>query len=136
MTPAQTRRGAQRRQPPHEDRLNLAPVAPSIAPSLVQPTGDAPDHCLGKAELARYLGISRRSIDRAIAAGLLPAPDLTVGNQRRSGARHHQEMATNPAGFAGERRLPPWQVWILIGFAGCDERQVSLDFDHLSRHRP
>jgi hypothetical protein len=39
--------------------------------------------CFDKSGLARYLGLSVRSLDRANAAGLLPAPDLVVGRSPR-----------------------------------------------------
>ena len=48
MTPAQTRKWAMRGQPPHACRFNLDPVAPSAVPAPVQPTQEAPDHCLDK----------------------------------------------------------------------------------------
>jgi hypothetical protein len=39
--------------------------------------------CFDKQRLARFLGISVRSLDRANAAGLLPCPDLVVGRSAR-----------------------------------------------------
>jgi len=39
--------------------------------------------CLDKNRLARFLGISVRTLDRANAMGLLPCPDLTVGRSPR-----------------------------------------------------
>jgi len=83
MTPARSRQWAMRGQPPHDGRPSLEPVAPSAASAPVQPTQDAPDRCLGKSELARYLGLSVRTLDRANAMGLLPRPDLTVGRSPR-----------------------------------------------------
>jgi hypothetical protein len=51
------------------------------------PIGDddtpAPASCLDKRGLARFLGVSVRSLDRANALGLLPAPDLVVGRSPR-----------------------------------------------------
>jgi hypothetical protein len=51
------------------------------------PMGDndtpAPACCLDKRGLARFLGLSVRSLDRANALGLLPAPDLVVGRSPR-----------------------------------------------------
>jgi len=83
MTPSQARQWAMRGQSPHDGRSSLEPVAPSTAAAPVQPTHEAPDHCVGKAELARYLGISTRTLDRANAMGLLPKPDLVVGRSPR-----------------------------------------------------
>jgi len=39
--------------------------------------------CFTKQTLARYLGLSVRSLDRANAVGLLPCPDLVVGRSPR-----------------------------------------------------
>jgi hypothetical protein len=39
--------------------------------------------CFTKRTLARYLGLSVRSLDRANALGLLPRPDLVVGRSPR-----------------------------------------------------
>ncbi len=39
--------------------------------------------CFTKQTLARYLGLSVRSLDRANALGLLPCPDLIVGRSPR-----------------------------------------------------
>jgi hypothetical protein len=39
--------------------------------------------CMDKRGLARFLGLSVRSLDRANALGLLPAPDLVVGRSPR-----------------------------------------------------
>jgi predicted DNA-binding transcriptional regulator AlpA len=54
---------------------------------LPSPTGDddtrALPSCMGKRGLARFLGLSVRSLDRASAMGLLPRPDLIVGRSPR-----------------------------------------------------
>jgi hypothetical protein len=42
-----------------------------------------PTTCVDKRGLARFLGLSVRSLDRANALGLLPAPDLVVGRSPR-----------------------------------------------------
>ena len=42
-----------------------------------------PPSCFDKRGLARFLGLSVRSLDRANALGLLPIPDLTVGRSPR-----------------------------------------------------
>jgi hypothetical protein len=51
------------------------------------PIGDddtpAPTSCVDKCGLARFLGVSVRSLDRANALGLLPCPDLVVGRSPR-----------------------------------------------------
>ncbi len=39
--------------------------------------------CVDKKGLARFLGFSVRSLDRAAAMGLLPRPDLTIGKSPR-----------------------------------------------------
>lgn len=97
MTPAGARKWAPHGSSPCACRRNLAPVEPSTAPSPVQPTQEPLARCLGKAELARYLGISVRSLDRAIAAGLLPRPDLTIGRSLRwSPETIHRFLKTRP----------------------------------------
>jgi hypothetical protein len=66
-----------------------------LAPSP-DPTGRSADHasvalsdeiavarCYTKQTLARYLGLSVRSLDRANALGMLPRADLTVGRSPR-----------------------------------------------------
>jgi hypothetical protein len=48
--------------------------------------GDGPfpgTRCYTKASLARYLQLSVRTLDRAIALGLLPLPDLVVSRSPR-----------------------------------------------------
>jgi hypothetical protein len=45
--------------------------------------GPPPDTCFTKAALARFLGLSVRSLDRAAALGLTPVPDLIVGRSPR-----------------------------------------------------
>jgi hypothetical protein len=51
------------------------------------PMGDndtsAPTSCLDKRGFAQFLRLSVRSLDRANALGLLPAPDLVVGRSPR-----------------------------------------------------
>ena|SRR5271157_990590 len=84
MTPAQSRQWAMRGQPPPDCRLSKEQAAPSTAPAPVQPTHDAaPTTCLSKRGLAEYLGVSTRTLDRSIAMGLLPKPDLVVGRSPR-----------------------------------------------------
>ena len=83
MTPAQARKWAMRGRSPHDCCFNLVPDPPSATPSLAQPTPEALDHCLDKRGLGRFLGVSVRTLDRAIAAGLLPRPDLVVGRSPR-----------------------------------------------------
>jgi predicted DNA-binding transcriptional regulator AlpA len=78
-----TPRWAMREQSPHNGRGTLEPAAPSTAPAPVQPTQEALDHCLDKRGLGRFLGVSVRTLDRAIAAGLLPRPDLLIGRSPR-----------------------------------------------------
>jgi hypothetical protein len=43
----------------------------------------SPLGCMNKRELARFLGLSIRSLDRASALGLLPCPDLVAGRSPR-----------------------------------------------------
>ncbi len=74
---------AQRGQPPRDSRPSLELVTPSAELAPVQPTHEAPDRCLDKRGLGRFLGVSVRTLDRAIAAGLLPRPDLVVGRSPR-----------------------------------------------------
>ena len=82
MTPAQAQVGDAWAIAPRRP-LNLEPAAPSTAAAPVQPTQEAPDRCLDKRGLGRFLGISVRTLDRAIATGLLPPPDLVVGRSPR-----------------------------------------------------
>jgi hypothetical protein len=55
--------------------------------NVTSPVGDietpAPASCLDKRGLARFLGLSVRTLDRAKALGLLPCPDLVVGRRPR-----------------------------------------------------
>jgi hypothetical protein len=55
--------------------------------SVFVPVGDhdtpTPTSCVDKRGLARFLGLSVRSLDRANALGLLPCPDLVVGRSPR-----------------------------------------------------
>jgi hypothetical protein len=55
------------------------------AEAIPAPTTDeaAVAVCYDNARLARYLGVSVRSLDRANAAGLLPCPDLVCGRSPR-----------------------------------------------------
>ena len=83
MTPAEARKWAMRGAITPDGHQSNGETAPSAGASPVQPTRDAPDHCVGKAELARYLGVSIRTLDRAGAEGLLPRPDLVIGRSSR-----------------------------------------------------
>ncbi len=83
MTPVQSRKWAMRGQSPQNGRPSLELMTPSAVPAPVQPTQETPDHCLDKRGLGRFLGISIRSLDRANAAGLLPAPDMHLGRSPR-----------------------------------------------------
>ena len=57
---------------------------PRLSPDSAAGTDEAAvATCYTKRTLARFLDISTRSLDRAIAAGLLPTPDLTVGSSPR-----------------------------------------------------
>ena len=47
------------------------------------PAHEAVAVCFDKAGLARFLGLSVRSLDRANAMGLLPCPDLVCGRSPR-----------------------------------------------------
>lgn len=50
-----------------------------------------------KAQFSTRLGISIRSLDRAIAAGVIPAPDLTVGRSPRWSEKTIEKfLATRP----------------------------------------
>lgn len=55
---------------------------PAVSATDSQPA-DQTDRCFDKARLARFLGLSVRSLDRANAAGLLPCPDLICGRSPR-----------------------------------------------------
>jgi len=58
--------------------LSRQPIPPA------EPCSDpTTDHCLSKSELARFLGISTRSLDRINAEGWLPAPDFVLGRSPR-----------------------------------------------------
>ena len=71
---------AARGQTPAPPSASQQPLARSIDPSSVPMTDKlGPARCLTKRGLADYLGISVRSLDRAAALGLLPAPDLHIG---------------------------------------------------------
>ena len=61
---------------------NAPSPAPTVAFTETKPVPET-DRCYSKQELARFLGLSVRSLDRANAAGLLPAPDLVVGRSPR-----------------------------------------------------
>src|SRR5262245_33589348 len=54
-------------------------TGPDLQPALAATNG----HCLAKRELAAYLGIGYRTLERAIAQGLLPPADLMVGRSPR-----------------------------------------------------
>jgi excisionase family DNA binding protein len=45
-----------------------------------QPTNDAP-FLVDAAEAARLLGMGRRTFDRFVATGVLPAPDVKLGRK-------------------------------------------------------
>ena len=51
--------------------------------STHQTEREAVSVCFNKQRLARFLGLSVRSIDRANTAGLLPCPDLICGRSPR-----------------------------------------------------
>jgi hypothetical protein len=63
----------------------LCPDSTAVGPPPQgpEPAGPVPSCCLDKRGLARYLGLSVRSVDRANALGLLPAPDLVVRRSPR-----------------------------------------------------
>jgi len=50
---------------------------------ISQPHSPREEVCFTKKTLSEWLHISTRSLDRAIAAGVIPAPDLTVGRSPR-----------------------------------------------------
>jgi hypothetical protein len=56
---------------------------PDVIP-IVSPAGTPlPTSCYTKQTLARFLGLSVRSLDRANALGLLPRPDVVCGRSPR-----------------------------------------------------
>jgi hypothetical protein len=57
-------------------------IDPHVIP-LDGTDASVPPCCLDKRGLARFLGLSIRSLDRANAFGLLPCPDLVVGRSPR-----------------------------------------------------
>jgi hypothetical protein len=58
--------------------------APSVNSNPAHETDEAAlAVCFDKRGLARFLGLSVRSLDRANAAGLLPCPDLICGRSPR-----------------------------------------------------
>lgn len=59
------------------------PAYTSAKSNPVQITGEAPARCFSKSTLARFLGLSVRSLDRAKAMGVMPPPDLVVGRSPR-----------------------------------------------------
>jgi len=59
------------------------PATTSADPPSDVMTDGPPAKCMGKSELARYLGISVRTLDRATAERLTPPPDLVVGRSPR-----------------------------------------------------
>ena len=52
-------------------------------PSATESDEAAVATCYTKRTLARFLGVSVRTLARAAAVGLLPQPDLVVGNSPR-----------------------------------------------------
>lgn len=72
-----------RGQPSHAAAASQAPPTTSGNPPSEQMTDGIPTHCFDKSELARYLGISVRTWDRATAARETPPPDLMVGRSPR-----------------------------------------------------
>ena len=58
------------------------PTATLADPPSEQMTDAPPVRCLSKSELAAYLGISVRTLNRATAERLTPPPDLVVGRPR------------------------------------------------------
>jgi hypothetical protein len=68
----------------HDPAPSPDPATTSPTQSTVQVTDEqAVAVCFDKKRLARFLGISVRSLDRANAMGLLPSPDLVVGPSPR-----------------------------------------------------
>jgi len=70
---------------------SLEPAAtspPAITPDGANPAGQTDGwqkvpYCHNKAQLAERLNISLRSLSRAIAAGVVPDPDLLIGRSPR-----------------------------------------------------
>jgi hypothetical protein len=58
-------------------------VTSTADPKVSLTDEDAVARLFDKRRLAHYLGLSIRSLDRAAAMGLLPAPDLVVGRSPR-----------------------------------------------------
>lgn len=78
--------------PSREGRGNNPEInAPSPAPAVTSGEASPVDEtdeaalavCFDKQGLARFLGLSVRSLDRANAMGLLPCPDLVCGRSPR-----------------------------------------------------
>jgi hypothetical protein len=70
-------------EPPGNGPTSLATSPDSPAISRKPATDHKTDGMLDKARLAAYLGLSYRSLDRCLAVGVLPAPDLTIGRSPR-----------------------------------------------------
>ena len=79
----------EQRRSEHTGNSPLA-VSATLPPSVDQ-TG-----CFDKASLARYLGLSVRTLNRIAARGDLPPPDLVVGRSALDQA-DHRSLAANPA---------------------------------------
>jgi predicted DNA-binding transcriptional regulator AlpA len=70
---------------PMRGQAPRAPASTLDTSEPSSPTTPVPqtDHCFSKQQLAAYLGVSTRTLDRAAAMGLLPRPDLQVGRSPR-----------------------------------------------------
>ena len=62
--------------------------------------------CYSKSDLARFLGISIRSVDRANAAGLLPAADLVVGRSPRWSPQTIERWLRSKPRLPGRKEAP------------------------------
>ncbi|MGO9108051.1 MAG: helix-turn-helix transcriptional regulator [Thermoguttaceae bacterium] len=67
-----------RGQQAHDPAVNHAPAVTSAEVNPVPTTG-----CYSKRQLAGYLGLSVRTLDRLAARGDLPEADLVVGRSSR-----------------------------------------------------
>lgn len=75
---------AMRGQQSHAHAPSLDPAITSSEVNPVHETDEAAlAVCFDKQGLARFLGLSVRSLDRANAMGLLPCPDLVCGRSPR-----------------------------------------------------
>jgi hypothetical protein len=73
-----------RRQTAGDQGRSPGPVQGSVDHASDRQSDEAATaRCFTKTTLAQYLGLSVRSLDRAIAIGLLPAPDLILGRSAR-----------------------------------------------------